>query len=713
MSSEHSIAVMGAVKSSSVAKKVRMAILERGSVLSGILGLVGSPSQSDPAAMAFDSSRQTRLPSSIISKNSKTKDPPVSPLRAPKRSLRSASNKSSSSQVSDPQQVAVNGVSSSSSLANPSVSTKKSGDPTASGRRKRKNKRKLKDESLLEEAGTSEEIENRNSMPPPSNRRGTSLRKKNQGNDEFSFTVTPAKNQSIQKSQRDCETDIDTGSVISESSIVATSVFTGRAAQKIDSLRAKVHIESLAKNKEFNITEVANSKIFIEGDRPWLSVVCLESLTRILTGKELNGKTSCLEEEEASASREDEANGDDEIDDDNNVVMVTNRLVGKSGMIPLLSSAMSQTMTAATKIVFGKTHHNDDKMNDKYWIYCYNRLKLLSSIIDEACFFSERNRRSFCEDDPFSFQDRKKGLIFHILVFLQQCSRCNLNQHDQKRSETMSLALSTLTSLTHDNELAAEQMKSFHKCHVGSKRARKSGNDVQGIQILADLVFQLEETSLSDSTKGKSTNSKSATDHDMHHYDGAVFCLTTLANVTEGAGIGRMLAEIEVTLNSGKTSSWLEWLCQWTINRTETFQHEILSIGNTSKSKKNIVESAAADSTNGEFQQDDVENLLAAGNGCVVLACLITEPDDDDLESSKNVRNLIMKQMPLNSDGSSSGLSFVVNTLKAYCNYYHMSMGHMSVAVVAPVKQLIVELEEVAQIDEDQDSHGDEDDSTH
>ena len=72
-----------------------------------------------------------------------------------------------------------------------------------------------------------------------------------------------------------------------------------------------------------------------------------------------------------------------------------------------------------------------------------------------------------------------------------------------------------------------------------------------------------------------------------------------------------------------------------------------------------------------------------------------------------------MKQMPLNSDGSSSGLSFVVNTLKAYCNYYHMSMGHMSVAVVAPVKQLIVELEEVAQIDEDQDSHGDEDDSTH
>ena len=84
------------------------------------------------------------------------------------------------------------------------------------------------------------------------------------------------------------------------------------------------------------------------------------------------------------------------------------------------------------------------------------------------------------------------------------------------------------------------------------------------------------------------------------------------------------------------------------------------------------------------------------------MACLITESDvDDDPESSLYVRDLIKKEMPPNADGSSSGLSLVVNTLKAYCNYYQMSMGQMSVAVVSPVRKLIDELEEIARADED------------
>jgi hypothetical protein len=33
------------------------------------------------------------------------------------------------------------------------------------------------------------------------------------------------------------------------------------------------------------------------------------------------------------------------------------------------------------------------------------------------------------------------------------------------------------------------------------------------------------------------------------------------------------------------------------------------------------------------------------------------------------------------------------NTLKAFCNFYHYSLGDLSVAIVAPVGQLITELE--------------------
>ena len=754
MSGEHSIAAMGAVKSSSVARKIRLAILERGAVLTGILRLM-APSQplTAVAATTTDSFQQTdAFLSKIFPTTTKLSDqPPVSPLRTPissisKRSLRSASMKTSSLTEPDVQQQhTANGIPSSTRTVTTSSSSKIVGDPTAMGRRKRKNRRKMKEESSSEDVvphtpsqttihtdsisqqveGWKESDNSSKIMPPPSNRTVASRRRKSHGSDELSFADVSVKNQPARNSND------DGSSIISEASMGGgTSIFTSRLTKKVVSLRARVHIESASMSANFDASKtpfghgtdsLTNNNIVREGgDRPWLSIVCLESLTRILTGKELDGKTSCLEEEDASRSQGGEANDDDDddIDDDNsdNVVIVTNRLVGKSGMIPLLSCAMSHSMAVMTKLVFGGkdefANRNTKNADEEYWIYCYNRLKLIASIIDEACFFSERNRRSFCEDDPFSFQDRKKGLIFHILIFLQQCSRCNLNEPDIKRSETMSLALRTLTSLTHDNSLAAEQMKSLCDCDVGFNNASDTDKNVQGIRVLANLVFQLEESPLLDlinSKRAGSTRLKRASDHDMHQYDGTIFCLTALANIAEGAGIGRMLMETKLELHSGKTLSWLEWLCQWLVKQTETFRQEILSIGKTKKFKTGPTRTATtADSESGELHREEEEKLVAAGNGCVVLACLITESDDDDPESSISVRNLIKKQMPLNTDGSSSGLLLVVNTLKAYCNYYQMSMGEHSVAVVSPVRKLINDLEDIAQVDEDRLSHADD-----
>ena len=91
------------------------------------------------------------------------------------------------------------------------------------------------------------------------------------------------------------------------------------------------------------------------------------------------------------------------------------------------------------------------------------------------------------------------------------------------------------------------------------------------------------------------------------------------------------------------------------------------------------------------------DRLVAAGNACVLLACLMTEPEEisEEPESTNTIRNLIIEQMPKHEDGSSTGVTMIINTLRAFCNFYHYSLGELSVAVVTPVKKLIQELEDL------------------
>jgi len=734
MSGEHSVAAMGSVNSSSLARKIRMAILERGAILTGIMNLM-TTSLSPPPPPAVTTAIGSGL----------NIDLPVSPLRTAtsptrKRPLTRSSSMSSSFTALD--FTPANDTSSFPAKETELSSSKTGGDPTAMGRRNRKKRRRQRMESssnpllpppsqsvnmssIPEQLDLSEECKDARMMPPPRRK----SRRLNAGkSDELSFADVSVRNEPARESGDKVEDHDDASSILSEAATEGTSVFANRIAQKVNELRASVLIESspssticrgTTTNETSTIVEDAkesfdtdrncqwSSTFFPPGDHPWLSIVCLEAMTRILTGKELNGKTSCLEGEVTTANEDDGAGEDenDSADDENsNVLLVTNRLVGKSGIIPLLASAMSQTMIAATKFVFAKTQCNVRNLNgdsnnvmdkEHAWQYCHNRLKLLATLIDEACFFSEKNRRSFCEEDPFSFEDGKKGLIVHILTFLDQCCKCDLSQFNQPRSETMSLALRTLTSLTHDNPLAAEQMKT------------PSDSCVEGIRVLANLVFHLEKKTSSNSTNLKKVSSritKKATDHDMHRYDGTIFCLTTLANVIEGSGIRRGLMKIEIRLQSGVSLSWLTWLCKWVVEQTELFQDELLSIGSKNKRSNssdviNSTGSAFAVDQDKELQKHEEDKLIAAGNGCVVLACLMTEADDDDSECSSVIRKLVEEEMPFDPERNSSPLALVMNTMKAYCNYYHMSMGQMSFAVVAPVKKLINDLEEVIEFD--------------
>jgi hypothetical protein len=63
----------------------------------------------------------------------------------------------------------------------------------------------------------------------------------------------------------------------------------------------------------------------------------------------------------------------------------------------------------------------------------------------------------------------------------------------------------------------------------------------------------------------------------------------------------------------------------------------------------------------------------------------------NDEELADKIRFVILEELP--GDDRDAKLAFVKNTLKAFCNFYHFSVGGLSVAVIAPIKELIKKLE--------------------
>lgn len=799
LSEDHSVASMGSLKVPSMARRIRMSLLEHGAVLPAIMRLMMP--RNDPKSPSTGTTNNpeskggsitdTLLPSSSISHGEAglTKplrrdciDPPSIPTSAysPVR-ITTKQNQLGASEQSDcsPSQQST----SSRSLTDEctkmasGITPFYGGDPTAIGRRHRKRRRQM-ELQLNQQSGTmgcipehtpanilgdctkgwkDDEILDSDckAMPPPCKKtfkQSTTFVSSNRLNggkpdtaDELSFASTPdalhhvflpASTPSIRhrgqggpinsSPSHDAGEDLGSAqSVVSGTTILATHV-----AERIASLRSKVVLESNmhssgagSSNDTSKVqdsvfpqrTLLRSHKSFFDGDYPWVSLVCLESLNRLVTGKH-DGGVSCLEGDDGAGTGQgcDVENQDPDDDEDSNPFIVTNRLVGKSGVIPLWSLAMVQSLVWASTCLSSASRsdlfsnpsegegYRTDSLNDARWKYCLDRISILASLIDGACLFSDKNRSSFCEGDPFLFEKRNQGLIHQILVFVHGCCQHGMNHLDEVKSAIMLLALRTLTSLSHDNSLAAEQMT---ECYDMDGRGN-SEISIRGIDVLMELVFELEElTSLT------TPSLEQATDHEVHRYDCTIFCFNTLANVIEGAGVRRILAETMAPLRSESGPScrvtWLRWLCRWLVKQTESFHDDILAIGKTgqqachsrvAQQTSPIMESVEKNKTTSkELQKHEEEKLVAAGNGCVLLACLMTEPESEDPESSATIRRLIIDEMPLLPDGSSSGVAMIINTLKAFCNYYHLSLCDMSVAVVAPVKKLIRQLEELEQ----------------
>lgn len=611
LSQEHSVASMGSTKSPQLARKVRTTILQHEDALQGAVQLFLSPQKSSNNKNPFD---MESVLSSASSSPISVKQP-----RGKRRWGHSPACDGSLASIAS----TVSSVSFEEAVLPPSEKKDKAGDPTAAGRRKRRKRRLMQP--------IAEDDEWKKIVPPP---------QKKVTSPDFSFASDsfPVPQSPKRSAGSSLNSDIS-----------------ARMSPKLTNLISKVMLSEEECSGDHIQQDMGN----------WISMVCLQSLNRIINGKDKEG-TSCIER----TDDDDDDDTNDEEEEERNPILITNNLLAKSGVVPLLAKAMSESLEGVTKLLATK--------EESCW-QCWNaKLSILASLIDGACLFHGANRRAFCEEDPFSFEECNQGLILHIILMLHQFSKPGVGMRlDDKISGIVLLGLRTLTSLTHENEVPREQMIMCNNNGEGEEES------IRGLDVLAELVFELEEKR---DGNGKKVDASHSKEEDLHRYDSTIFCLNILANIVEGENVRRLLAEIKVPSPSGEIL-WIKWLCQWLVTQTASFRDAILGIG-----KKN-----RSGSEQRELQKNEEDKLVAAGNGCVLLACLMTEPDSisEEPESTNTIRNLIIGQMPVDRDGSSTGVTMIVNTLKAFCNFYHYSLGGLSVAIVAPVKKLIQELEEM------------------
>jgi hypothetical protein len=325
---------------------------------------------------------------------------------------------------------------------------------------------------------------------------------------------------------------------------------------------------------------------------------------------------------------------------------------------------------------------------------------MLSSLIDGACLLNDDNRSAFCEGDPFSFDQRDKGLVFYLLLLLKRLHAPVLQDNASRwyhasdndvehLRDIVHATLRTLMSLTHENVFAAEQVV------ARSKEDEQFDDEASfcGVELLAEIVYQLQSDLVIPARRRKK---KSAVvvqeDDDKTRYDSTIFCLNTLANVVEIGDARNILANMR--LPSEDDEMWVRWLCQWVLNRTEGFHDALLG---TNNSADQDLTTSSRNNSDSDFTNQESEGLNAAGNGCVLLAYLMTESDhQEDTESSSDaVLEMVVDEMPPYADGAPSGVALIRSTLNAFCNLYKCSVGELGDAIITPVMLLIGKLKEI------------------
>jgi hypothetical protein len=376
-----------------------------------------------------------------------------------------------------------------------------------------------------------------------------------------------------------------------------------------------------------------------------------------------------------------EINTDDDIDDglpylgysneqnafsglmSENPIVYANEMLRLSGSLPHYSRSMSETLLA---ILLLMNNYGTKSCCSECITYLQKRAFALSEVIDSMCCLSPNVSMTLSNHDSY--------LVPSLLRVILGVSISMNDDWPFLYVDTASAALKTLTSLTHENSVASGQMLEplvWGSCYLTSSQDCKSSNHSTGVGIVFSYLFRTVSFM------------QTRCVHQKMMYDHTIFCLNILTNTVEMEPdqAKRVLDAIVVVVNDGAHQrSGLTWLAGWVFSKTAGFRESIL---------KGSFGSSASSAVDNELKTGEDDNLVTSGNGFVLLAYLMI---GDDFTSHK-IRDLVLKELPVDHNGVSGGIQFIVKVLKAFCNYYHCAVGDISIAVIAPVVKLISGLE--------------------
>ena len=506
-------------------------------------------------------------------------------------------------------------------------------NPTFLGRRKRKKRR-------MEKQQQSQTVNVLQSIPEETKEGPSSKLAPPNGGGSLSFSLE--KDKQFIRGHDDNQDEDDRSLATTDSQLVKAQQDLDTVALRImKTLPAADNVSSTYHNCGIKMNELTQN-------------IPLLALTRIVNGKLEGMEESCYDVDPNFHRPED----DDDDDEGNNPLLVTNRLIGESGMVPLLSTALAESLAAIAKLA-----QETKPICEGCLSYLFKRVHLLVSLIDSASLLNDTNRQEFTMAG--NCKELGGPLIIGSISFLQKLLDTD-KLLDGVWGEISLEVLRMVTSLTHENQAAAKAVEKS-----------KATNNREAIQPSLTTMARVLHYCVCN---------KLPTSCDKVKYDATIFCLNSLANVIESGAARKLVAELSILdgLKDGKDKQpFLRWLVQWLVSETSSFQDAV--VGSTF---------GASPSKHSErrLEAHEDDKLVRAGNGFVLLACLMLgNAADDSVDVPNSVQRIILEGLP--AQNNPSKILFMMNTLKAFCNFYRYSVGDLSVAVVAPVKQLIGKLE--------------------
>lgn len=417
------------------------------------------------------------------------------------------------------------------------------------------------------------------------------------------------------------------------------------------------------------------------------SSLAIDAAVFIITGKD----SSSGEDDEAEMHNDDDDSDDDFLGDGNtnndacskNPILFANEMLRRSGSLPDYSRAYASTLAAILLA------HNSQKSGDqtpchRCISYLQRRASSLSGVIDSLCCLSP--------NASIALSCPESCLIPGLLKVVGQLSFGNLVTAATSTRDEILTCLKTLTSLTHENSVACEQLvRPYHwdfslPMSIENTIAPSDDTIVTGFYIIFSYLLRI----VSKKQERPATNYDEDIykSNERYWYDTTIFCLNTLTNIVEMVPhTAKHLIEHIVVTDEGINA--VSWLTRWVVSTTSGFQKSVMK-GSFGSDHGDREHSADSD----ELKAGEEGNLVTAGNGFVLLAYLMLD-DDSSSSSSSSIRMAVLKELPIDASGSSGGIQFMMKTLKAFCNFYHYSVGDLSVAVIAPVVKLIAGLQKL------------------